>query len=159
MKPKIKGQKGFTLIELMVALTIFAIGLLSVANMQIMSLRTNSVSDSLSTSSDLAQGILEEILAWDPDRPEMQSSAVDVVWDFDPETSTVESLLSIDSDGNLVSSATEGTFSATYSVSADYNGINELNRIVVTVTPAHGRHKPVTLVAFKSRGVPWRGNL
>ena len=49
------NQHGFSLIEVMLALTIFAIGLLAVATLQITSVHGNSLANQMTIASDLAQ--------------------------------------------------------------------------------------------------------
>jgi type IV pilus assembly protein PilV len=63
MKSPILSQKGFTLVELLVALTIFAVGMLAVAGMQITSIRANLKSNIRSTAIAAGQGVLEELTA------------------------------------------------------------------------------------------------
>ena len=59
------NQKGFTLVELLVALTIFAIGLLAIAGMQLTGMRESNKAFTRDVSGTLAQGILDEILSRD----------------------------------------------------------------------------------------------
>ncbi|KIH76928.1 type IV pilus assembly protein PilV [Geoalkalibacter ferrihydriticus] len=56
-------QKGFTLLELLIAITIFAIGLLTVAGMQMAAIQANMDADSNSVATAIAQGVLEDILS------------------------------------------------------------------------------------------------
>jgi len=57
---KMKNKKGFTLLEILVALTILSVGLLGLASLQIVAVRSNSFSLQLSTATILAQQKLEE---------------------------------------------------------------------------------------------------
>lgn len=54
-----KKQSGFTLIEVMIALVILAAGLLALATMQIVSIRSNAFSSEMTYSTMLAQQRLE----------------------------------------------------------------------------------------------------
>jgi type IV pilus assembly protein PilV len=54
-------QKGFSLIELLVSLVIFAVGLLSIAGLQMVSKRSNFESLQRTTASHIAYGLLEEM--------------------------------------------------------------------------------------------------
>lgn len=67
LRKTIRAQGGFTLLELLIAITIFAIGLLTVAGMQLTALRANSTADTISVATAVAQGILEDLLSRDAD--------------------------------------------------------------------------------------------
>jgi len=54
-------QTGFSLIELLVSLVIFAVGLLSIAGLQMVSKRSNFESLQRTTASHIAYGLLEEM--------------------------------------------------------------------------------------------------
>jgi type IV pilus assembly protein PilV len=56
-----KGQKGFTLIEVMIALVILAVGLLALMTMQIVSIKANAFSSEITYSTMLAQRQLETL--------------------------------------------------------------------------------------------------
>jgi type IV pilus assembly protein PilV len=56
-----KEQKGFTLIEVMIALVILATGLLALMGLQIVAIKSNAFSNEMSQASILAQTRLEEI--------------------------------------------------------------------------------------------------
>lgn len=56
-----KGDAGFTLIEVMISLVIFAIGMLGVSSMQLMGLRANVYTDQYSTATRLATEMLERV--------------------------------------------------------------------------------------------------
>ena len=56
----VHGQKGLTLIEVLVALTILAIGLLGVSLMQVMSITGNTYSRQMAVATELAQDMLEK---------------------------------------------------------------------------------------------------
>ena len=56
-----KEQSGFTLIEVMIALVILAVGILALGTMQIVSIRSNAFSSEMTYTSMLAQQKLEEL--------------------------------------------------------------------------------------------------
>ena len=128
-------QKGFTLIELMIALTIFAIGLLSVASMQITAIKANSSSNTVSVAGAVAQRVTEEILSNDSTDPFFQSPAAGAVWDLDPDTAAT----TLDVTG-------AGTYSATYTLTTN-DPVANVSRIVVVVNGPNGR--TATLTSFK----------
>jgi type IV pilus assembly protein PilV len=131
------SQQGFTLVELLVALTIFAIGLLSVAGMQITAMRTNSRANSLTAATAVAEGVLEEILARTIDDPIYASSSAGNDYDFDPDTAGDQPSMTVQG---------AGTYTATYDIERDYNDVPNVARVVVTV---EGANRRITLVGFK----------
>jgi type IV pilus modification protein PilV len=60
---KLKKEGGFTLIEVLIALTIFAIGLLAVAAMQVSAVKVNSTAGKLTNLSTLGMDKVEELSA------------------------------------------------------------------------------------------------
>lgn len=59
-----KNHQGFTLVELLVALTLLTVGLLAVAAMQTVALNTGGISYKMSTASSLAHEAMDDILSW-----------------------------------------------------------------------------------------------
>lgn len=57
----IHSQRGFSLIELLVSLIIFSVGLLGVARLQVVSKQSNYESLQRTTASQIANGLLEEM--------------------------------------------------------------------------------------------------
>ena len=60
---KLKKEHGFTLIEVLVAITIFAVGLLAVAAMQTSAIKMNSTSGKLTNLSTSAMDQIEKLSA------------------------------------------------------------------------------------------------
>ncbi len=61
IKSRMSLQSGFSLIELLVALIVFSIGLLAVAGLQTVSKRSNYESLQRTTAAQLANGVLEDM--------------------------------------------------------------------------------------------------
>jgi type IV pilus assembly protein PilV len=59
----IQKDQGFTLIEVLIAITIFAVGLLAVAAMQTSAITVNSTAGQITTRMTWAQDKLEELMA------------------------------------------------------------------------------------------------
>ncbi|EAT14525.1 prepilin-type N-terminal cleavage/methylation domain-containing protein [Desulfuromonas acetoxidans] len=78
-------EAGFSLIELLVALTVFAIGLLALAGMQITAIQGNSSAHSLTALTSLADGLIEELWSrnGDSDLLVVATGTVDWPTDFD----------------------------------------------------------------------------
>ena len=58
-----ENQKGFTLIEILIAITVFTIGILGVGVMQISAIKGNSLASGLTEAITLAQDKMEEFRA------------------------------------------------------------------------------------------------
>jgi len=69
MYRQIINKEGFTLIEIMIALTIFSIGILGVALMQIRAIGGNASSSGLTVASTVAQDSIEELLTLNYNHP------------------------------------------------------------------------------------------
>ncbi len=59
---KMLEEKGFTLIEILIAMTIFAIGILALAAMQITAIKGNSSAREMTEASNVAQSKMEELI-------------------------------------------------------------------------------------------------
>jgi type IV pilus assembly protein PilV len=95
-----QNEAGFSLIEVLVALTIFAVGLLATAGMQITALQSNAGAHKMTSINTAAAGIMEEILTWAPDDPRLvdENSGNPRSWDFDP-TAAVNNTLTVGGGG------------------------------------------------------------
>lgn len=107
------SNRGFTLVEVLVAITIFAIGLLALAGMQLTAINGGATSQRVTAAVGLADGIVQNLMARD---------AGDSIFDtaVSPATAWPETL------------AVEG-FSATYAVAVD-TPVNGIAQITVTVS-------------------------
>lgn len=59
---KKSNEKGFSLIEILIAITIFAIGILAVGKMQITAIKGNSFANDLTNATILAQDRMEKLI-------------------------------------------------------------------------------------------------
>lgn len=124
----VKSEAGFSLIEILVALTIFAVGLLATAGMQITALQSNASAHKMTTINAAASGIMEEILTWSPSDPRLVDVAGNPhAWDFDP-TATVNNTLTVSGGGN---------FTANYVVAAN-TPLSGVSTITLEVNAAGG---------------------
>ena len=121
MKRNFKGQAGFSLVELLVAILILAVGLLGLAELQISTMKANAQSDSIMVANHLAQKIVEEIAAATGDDPRFTSAGTKT-WIFGP--------------NDFVDIAGAGVYNVTYTVTLDHAGVGGLSQIVINVASA-----------------------
>ena len=141
----IKSEKGFSLVELLVAVVMLAVGLLAVAGMQSMAINKNAYANRYSTATALAQEVMEDFLAREPSSAIFQSdvglgppdpSAAN--YDLDPSAVT----------SNSVTVTGAGTFTVLYSIDAN-NPVANVAKITVKVTTTIGGGQTVTLISYK----------
>ena len=111
------SQSGFSLVELLVAIMILAVGLLGLAELQVTAIKTNVHSQGLMAASSVGQMFLEDVSSW----PEN-----DVRLDTDDTGRS-------DWNGGTVSVTGAGTFNVTYDVDADYQLVDGVTKVTVHV--------------------------
>lgn len=125
----VRSQNGFSLVELLIAITIFAVGLLAVSGMQITAIKGNTKAVSVSAASSLALSALEEFMI----RP---ANAALVTTDQASPAIWMDETLS-----------GAGNYRIFYTVETD-NPIDNVARISVSVSGGD-LQRPVTMVGFK----------
>ncbi len=65
-------QKGFTMIEVMIALVILTVGFLGIASLQLNAIKGNNLSDNITSALTLAEDKMEELLGLDYENPELR---------------------------------------------------------------------------------------
>ena len=141
------GQKGFTIIEIMIAIVILAIGLLSVASMQINAIKGNKFSDNITCALTLAEDKMEELLGLDYNNPELEDTVVGNNSDLsriDPGWIDRQEL-NIDEAGR----SNAGKFRRVWNI-ADNGPVENNKTITVIVTWDNDSHQ-VSLTSIKRR--------
>ncbi len=116
---------GFTLVEILIAMTIFSIGILGVVALQVSSIQGNSFSRCTSEATALGQGKIEDLMGRDYDDPQLQVS--------DPPLSEV----------------TEG-YTLTWTVTEDATLSNTKNVSIQVAWGERGGTKTVTVQGIKA---------
>ncbi|HET8761679.1 MAG TPA: prepilin-type N-terminal cleavage/methylation domain-containing protein [Nitrospiria bacterium] len=138
LKQRRQSEAGFTLLELLIAVTILAVGLMATVNMETVALRADAFAQRISSSAAVARGAMEELVSRDGSDAIFQTAQVNAAYDLDLQTAattvTVQGV----------------TYSATISITpnATVNGVavTNLTQIALTVT---GADRTVTLTELK----------
>ena len=126
-------EGGFSLIELMVALVLLGIGILSIANLFPLGSRTQLRDRMRTSAADLAQQKMEQlrIVSW---------SAADLSVGTHPSTS-----------GETLSLTDEGTFNRRWIVESQAGAFADMKRVTVRVIWTYQRPDTVNLITYFRR--------
>ena len=122
--PKTTNTQGFTLIEVMIAMAIFAIGILAVTGMQIRSINQNASARMQTEATALAADWMEQLLSFTYEDPDLD-------------------------EGDHLT--TVGAYRVAWTVDEDLD-MPTIKHIVVTVTNANTNAKTVQLSSIKGQG-------
>lgn len=137
-------QNGFSLLELLIAISLLTIGLLAVTSMQGVAINSNSLANRLSVAASLSQEIAEELLSREMTDPLLNTASINAVYDLDP-----------NSEANSISIPGAGTYAATFSITPNalINGTSLVgtSRIDITVNymTENGTARAVIYTTYK----------
>jgi prepilin-type N-terminal cleavage/methylation domain-containing protein len=134
MRLNMKNQHGFSIIELLVAITILSFALLALAEMQSLAMKKTSISQKISVANSVAQVVMDDILSYDISNPKLNSSQT---YNYVFDTTT---------NATTVSVAGAGIMSATVTTTVN-TPTSGITWIIVTVTGTG--IQPVTISSFK----------
>jgi type IV pilus assembly protein PilV len=134
MKQQMTNQHGFSLIELLVAITILSVALMALAGMQSIAIKHTSISQKISVAASLAQEVMDDVLAYDLSDPRLNSSQT-FNYIFDPNTNATS-----------VTVAGAGTLTATVTTTVSTPAAGT-TWIIVTVTGSG--IQPVRIAGYK----------
>lgn len=128
------GEKGFTLLELLIAITILAVGMLATASILSTGMGSDSFAYTVTVERSIAASVVEEIMAKDGGDPMFSANVANAVYDLDT--------------GSAATTRTvQGrTYAAKYTVTTG-TPVGGVSRIDITV--ASGL-RSVTLTTYKS---------
>jgi type IV pilus assembly protein PilV len=95
-------ENGFTLVEILVAMTVFAIGMLAIAGLQVSAIKSNMTSNIRGSLSAVTSSAAEQILALDTETTLFQTSGTYTI-DLDSESD--ETSITLDAGGTYTATA------------------------------------------------------
>ncbi|MBW4054435.1 MAG: prepilin-type N-terminal cleavage/methylation domain-containing protein [Proteobacteria bacterium] len=138
-KSSFANNKGFTLVEVLVALTLLLIGVMAVVSMFVVSMSANQKAARYSVANNLGQAALEDILAKGIDDPLFVNNSTDVSYDLDPNSAATS-----------ITVTGAGTYTATYSITIGTSSNSICAGNVMVAVTIHGPgFSPMTLSGFK----------
>lgn len=127
-------EKGFTLLELLVAMSILSVGLLGLASMLSAGIGSDRFAHMVSVEGSLGSSVVEELTSRSGSDPVFLTAVAGAVYDLDPDTAATTRVV----NGR--------TYSAVYTVSPD-TPVAGISRVVVAVTSGS---RTVSMTTFKS---------
>jgi type IV pilus assembly protein PilV len=127
-------QKGFTLLELLVAMSILTVGLLGLASMMTSGIGSDRFAHTFAVEGSVGSLALEELTSRDGDDPVFASTVAGATYDLDP--------------GSAATTRTVNgrSYSATYSITPN-SPVTGVAMVSVSITSGS---RTVTLNGFKS---------
>jgi type IV pilus assembly protein PilV len=116
------GTLGFTLIEMLLAVSLLAIGLLAAASMQAIAINSNSLANRISVANMLAQEVAEDLLSRSITDPTLTNKSVP----------GAHYIVDVPHNSNTISIPGAGTYTTTYDITPD-TPIAGTTQIVVSV--------------------------
>ena len=136
-------NKGFSLVELLVAITLLTVGILAMVQMQIVAIRSNSVANKLSVATGLAQEVMDDIQSWDINSPPVENAFAPPAPPYS--VTAAYDRLSFNNAAKSVVVPSAGTYTASYTITLIQPDLTTV-LIAVTVT---GGGRTVSLTSLK----------
>jgi len=133
-----RSESGFTLLELLVAVSILAVGLMATVNMLSTAIRANSFAQRTTSASAVARAAMDELISRPGSDPFFDTSQAAAVHDLDPQS--VAQTLTVQ---NIVFSA---TITVTPDATVNSVTVPNLTQLDLTVT---GNDRTITISELK----------
>lgn len=142
------GKNGFTLMELLIAVSLLAIGLLAVASMQTVAMNANMVSNRLTVATTLAQQVAEDVLSWNVFDPKL-NTAIPMPAPTSPNYTFINPSTGVASTQITIPGA--GTYSARYSTAPNSTVIGNTQIVIIVSYSSGSAWKDLVTYTFYKR--------
>ncbi|WP_321370656.1 prepilin-type N-terminal cleavage/methylation domain-containing protein [uncultured Desulfuromusa sp.] len=147
-----ENQNGFTLVELLIALTIFAVGILGVASMQLTSITGNGKANRVTEASTLVADQIETFLSLDYDDAALDDTDADGTNqdadsdgdDDDGGNFGLDDVTVASADGNAMS--IDGNYQLFWNIAVDFPAAGMKTVNVIVDPPGAGRNVSMSIV-------------
>jgi type IV pilus assembly protein PilV len=133
-----RSEAGFTLLELLIAMTILAVGLLATLNMQTTAMQANGFAQRTSSATAVARAAMDELISRPSSDAIFQTAQAAAAFDLDQQTAALTQTVQ-----GIVFSA---SITVTPNATVDAVAITGLTQVALTVT---GSDRTVTMTGFK----------
>ena len=133
-----RSESGFTLLELLIAMTVLAVGLLATVNMQTTAIRANGFAQRTTSAAVVARAAMEEVISRPGSDAVFQTAVVNAAHDLDRQTAATTQTVQ-----GIIYAA---TISVTPNASVNGTPIANLTQIALTVV---GADRTVILTELK----------
>jgi type IV pilus assembly protein PilV len=133
-----RSEAGFSLLELLIAMTILAVGLLATVNMQTTAIQANGFAQRTTSAATVARAAMDEVVSRPGSDPIFQTDLVNAVHDLDQQTAaTTQTVQGI---------TYAATISVTTNATINLTPIANLTQIALTIV---GADRTITLTELK----------
>ena len=133
MKSKCMDNNGFTLLELLIAIFILAVGLMGTASLMVSGISGNRLSSMVTVEGGIAHSVVDEFMARDSGDAVFNAAVVDAVYDLDSSSAATTRVVQ-----NV-------TYSVLYSITPN-NPVTGMVRLDITIT---GGGRTLSMTSFK----------
>ncbi len=138
-----KNQSGFTLLEVLIAMFIFSIGILGVNAMQLTSIQGNSKANRITQAGNVAADRIETFLSLDYDDPILDDDGAQMPPVING-VAGLDDVTAVTADGNMLSA--DGNYQIYWNVAADYPITDTKTIRVIVVPPGNGSNVVMDIV-------------
>jgi len=148
IKMKKSNEKGFTLIEILIAIVVFAIGILAVGKMQIAAIKGNYFANDLTRATTLAQDRMEKLISLsyiDNDLLDTDGDGTNQALNFGLDDNTT-----VTADHNDPNNPVDSRYNIFWNIAPDYPINNTKTIKVIVKWTDKGTPKEVKITSMKA---------